>query len=127
MVADRVKAEITERHTFFSSSDFRNKGGGVQTLAEQGVETALVKRRLPEILSIGILELADGLHCGIVQKPYGIFTVGTVQRIEQVDKLIRGDRCAGCGSHAEFSAACGVEDAGGLAGSIGLLPGLCTL
>ena len=73
---------------------------------------------LPQILSVGVLQLADVLHGGVVQKPHGILAIGAVQRVEQVDQLVCGDSGRGSRRDAKLTAARGIENTRGLAAAV---------
>ena len=73
---------------------------------------------LPQILSVGVLQLADVLHGGVVQKPHGILAIGTVQRVEQVNQLVGSDGGRGSRRDTKLTAARGIENTCGLAAAV---------
>ena len=72
---------------------------------------AILEGRLPDILTVVVLELSDCLYSSIIENPYGISALYTLKGVEQVDEFICGDRLVACSSHTHFS---GCKDAGRL-------------
>ena len=52
---------------------------------------AVFEGGLPDVLTVAVLELPDHLDCGIVEDPYGVPAVCTLEGAEEVDDLISGD------------------------------------
>ena len=58
-VADPIVVEVAESNGLLTGRQLRRIGRGVDTLAEQRIKTALMQSGLPQILSVGVLQLAD--------------------------------------------------------------------
>src|SRR5690606_12682508 len=51
-----------------------------------------LESRLPDVLAVVVLELADELHGAVVHEPHRTRTVRSTKRMLQVDEVIPGDR-----------------------------------
>ena len=72
---------------------------------KKGVRSGSGKGRLPQILSVAVLELAQGLHGSIIHKENRAFPVRCFQGIEQVKKFVRCKGCRTRRSNADLRAA----------------------
>ena len=69
--------------------------------------------RLPDIISVSVLQLSDCLYSRIIQKPYRLVTVRGTEGIVKIHDIIKRNGCSG-GCHARLSTACCIEDSGRL-------------
>ena len=78
--------EVAEHHHLVAVGDFRHIGRGVDGAVEDGVRGTCRESRLPEVLVVLVLQLADGLHRGIVHDPHSIPAIRCPEAVEQVDE-----------------------------------------
>ena len=117
-VGNPVIGEVTESDGLCPCGDFRHIGGSPDRPAEDHVGCARRDARLPQVLPVAVLQLADCLDRGIVQRPHGIPAVRGSQAVIKVDQLIGSDRRSGCRSDAGLCAARGRKDAQRLPGAV---------
>ncbi len=70
-----IVREVTEGNRLCARFRFRNERTGEDALTENGIELTVTQCGLPQVLTVGVLELADELNCGIVKNPDCVFTV----------------------------------------------------
>jgi len=112
-----VVAKIAEQDGLCRRRDGGHVGGSVHRPVENGIRGTCGQRRLPEVLTRGILELANRLDGRVVQDPHRILAVGAEERVVKVDQLIRGN---GSGSRGRYARACTAgsrQNTEGLSGS----------
>lgn len=108
-VTDVVIAEITEGNSSLSGSGNREERRGIDLVAENTIRLSGLQRRLPQILTVAVLQIAEFSNADIVGKENGILAVRTLQRIYKVDNLIGGHLGGGSSSHADLCAAGGCK------------------
>ena len=70
----------------------------------------LMESRLPQILAVGILQLANRTDGGVVENPHRILTVGSLDAVVEVDDLISSDGLLAGSSHADFCTASSIQN-----------------
>lgn len=90
-IGNPVVAEVLEEHGTATRGQFRCKGSAVAGTVQDGIRGACRDRRLPDVVAVVVLHLAQGLDGFIVQEPYGLAAVRDAQGVIQVDDIIKGD------------------------------------
>nr|DAO72922.1 MAG TPA: hypothetical protein [Caudoviricetes sp.] len=126
-VTDPVEAEITEEDRLAASGDFGHEGRSEHRLAEQSLVVALMKRLLPQELTIRALQLTDGSHSGVIEHPNGVLAVRSLQAVEQGDDFFRSDSGSGCSGHTDIGTTVISQDAQGLGCAVTVEEGILFL
>ena len=117
-VADPVVAQVTEDDGFGTGSSFRHIRGSEVGPAKDRGHIAVTEGRLPQVLAVVVLQLADELDGRIIQDPDGILAVRGLEAEIQVNQLIGGNGSRAGRSDTDLAATRGVEDAGRLGGAV---------
>nr|DAZ85297.1 MAG TPA: hypothetical protein [Caudoviricetes sp.] len=104
-VTDVVVAEITEGDDRLTGSDGRNERRGQHVVAEQLTRLTGLIGRLPQILTVLILELTDCSDGLVVHDELGALTIRTLECVNQIDDFVGSDLRSACCGHTDFSAA----------------------
>nr|DAJ71312.1 MAG TPA: hypothetical protein [Caudoviricetes sp.] len=116
-VTDPVVLEVTKGNGESARLGNRNIRRGVDFVAEQTVGNTSLNGRLPEVLTVLILQLAEQSHSRIVHEELCVLAVRSLQSVNQADNLVHGDCSSGrCGN--THSTAVLSKDAGGLSSSV---------
>ena len=70
----------------------------------------LMEGRLPQILTVGILQLTNCTDSGVVENPHCILTVRSLDAVVEVDDLIGGDCLLAGSSHTDFRTASDIQN-----------------
>ena len=115
-VSNPVVAHITECDDVCAGCDCRCCCGFNRETAES-VRLALCESRLPDVVAVAVLELADCLDCGIVQEEPCVSSVRSLDAVDQVNDLVCSDLVCCSSSDSDLSTVCG-EESGWLLDSV---------
>ena len=74
-IGNPVRREVTEQDRLGAGSDFGHVGRGNQTVVEQLVRLTFLEAGLPEVLTVAVLQLSDGLDGAVVQQEDGLLAI----------------------------------------------------
>src|SRR6516165_2267632 len=94
-VADEVTAEVTERNRHGGYTDLRHVRVRVHRPTQYGVRLARHKRRLPQVLARGVLQLTNDLNRRVVHDVRRAGTVLRNNRVVKLDQYISADNRTG--------------------------------
>ena len=123
-VADVVVAEITEGDDRLTGSNGRNERRGQHIVTEQLTRLASLIGRLPQILTVLVLELTDYSDGLVVHDELGALTIRTLECVNQIDDFVGSDLRSACCGHTDFSAASLSKDAQRLADTVTVEEGI---
>ena len=66
-VTDPVEGKVTEHNNLGTGGDLRHVRGSQNLLAQEGLMVTLMEGGLPQILTVGILQLANRTDGGVVE------------------------------------------------------------
>lgn len=116
-IADVVVLEVAERDEGLTGLRNRCERRSQYLIAEESVRLTGDEGRLPHVLAVQILELAEGSDGLVVQDELRVLSVGTLQGVYQIDDVVGLDGGLS-GYDACLRTALGREDAQRLAGTI---------
>lgn len=117
-VADPVVGKVAEQDGPCTCRDSGHIGGCVQGLAQEQVGLAFPQARLPQVLVVQVLQLADCPDAAVIKDPDRIPAVRGLQAVIEVDQLISSDRCrTGC-RDPDLGSGCLLKDAGRLLAAV---------
>ncbi len=100
-----VVAEITEGNDRLTGSDGRNERRGQHIVTEQLTRLTGLIGRLPQILTVFVLELTDYSDGLVVHDELGALTIRTLECINQIDDFVGSDFRSACCGHTDFCTA----------------------
>ena len=116
-ITDVVVLEIAERDEGLTGFRNRCERRSQHLIAEESVRLTGDEGRLPHVLAVQILELAEGSDGLVVQDELRVLSVGTLQGVYQIDDVVGLDGGL-CGYDTCLRTALGSEDAQRLAGAV---------
>nr|DAY84259.1 MAG TPA: hypothetical protein [Caudoviricetes sp.] len=101
-VGNPVVAVVTEGHGLVARSQTGHEGRCAQRTVQQRVRLADVQTRLPDIVSVVVLEGHELENHRLIAEELGLLAVRSAEAVVQLEDLVEGDLVHRSGSHAHL-------------------------